>query len=529
MIIPRVKSETRSKQIATFSLPLKVFCADAPSTDLLAVWLEFRPDLPLLLCDARAEADVILSVQPNCSRFDEFYSLSVTESSVTVIFKDYLGGRNALATLSQLFVVADGAVTCPVLRISDWPDSSFRALMLDPARRFIPVPDLKRCILRMAMCKMTKLRLHLSDAGGYCLRSEAYPDFPSQDGLYYSVEEMKEVIAYAATLGVDIIPEFDIPAHARVLLQYAPHLSCEVEIPENMTNYVACVSNEALYEFLTPIFAELAEIFPYEYIHIGTDEIAMRDTDHFHHWNECPRCQAFCRENGIENETELFYYFLRRMYGIITSLGKKMMMWNDNIDISKSPELPRDILIEFWRVAGKNRGPREGCSMARFLEEGFTVVNADYPNTYIDLYIRWEKLRTWNPVIAPADLPEAAHQILGGDMCAWGDTRPNINYYDFIFLAALPAFADRTWKHAPVLDDKQFELGLTRHILGQSVPEDFNLFDTVNGIIITYKDLTFFRPDADLAAFQGVLDGITPENELQREALAVYGKYVKNA
>jgi len=193
-------------------------------------------------------------------------------------------------------------------------------------------------------------------------------------------------------------------------------------------------------------------------------------------------------------------------------------MWNDNIDISVSPELPRDILIEFWRVAGENRGPREGCSMQRFLEEGFTVVNADYPEAYIDLYVQWDRVKHWDIRQRPAQAGELSHLVIGGETCAW----ETANHYDQSLLSGLGVFGDRFWNTSPITDEKAFTLALTRLLLGKTLPEDFDLYDYCKSVIYVEMDRKLYKEDADREALRTVLSAIEPKNPVEAYAKNVY-------
>jgi hypothetical protein len=225
---------------------------------------------------------------------------------------------------------------------------------------------------------------------------------------------------------------------------------------------------------------------------------------------QCKVCNARFRPLGYETLLPRYYYFVNRVYDIIHDLGKKMIMWNDQIDISVDPPIPHDILIEFWRVAAPHRGPVEGCSMQRFLEEGFEVINADYPNTYIDLYMRWKRLKDWNPTADPADAGPYAYRVLGGETCAWEVN--NYSHYRHALYFAFPTFGDRLWNTAaPLCDDRETMLALTRACLGCSVPHDFDLFSYLNGVPLgDAKKMAgaIFSQDADREALRAALQAL---------------------
>ena len=265
------------------------------------------------------------------------------------------------------------------------------------------------------------------------------------------------------------------------------------------------------------MLAEIAALFPCKYIHIGTDEIEMRDLVDItpalvSHTLECEVCNSFFGPMGIDTLQERFYWFLRRVYKTVSALGKRMMMWNDWIDISKSPDLPRDILIEFWRVAAEQRGPREGCSMQRFLEEGFEVVNADFPNTYVEEYATWEQLKPWDFRKDPADADAYPHRVVGVDMCAWGYAQ--YEFFKYTIPYAVLAYGDKSRNRLPIEDDVAARRALTKGILGCDVPENFDLFDYMDGVPL--GDAMFKKcvlaENADLDALLAILQSLSHQS-----------------
>lgn len=193
------------------------------------------------------------------------------------------------------------------------------------------------------------------------------------------------------------------------------------------------------------------------------------------------------KREGIDqnNDTEMFYYFVRRVYNILLKLGKRVIMWNDNIDISQSPDLPRDILIHFWRIAATDRGPVEGCSMERFLEEGFEVLNSWYPETYIerDFYDNNdETIKVWSPISVPLHDSKYNAQIKGGEPCAWGEYK-GLEHYDWTLPTSIMLFGDRLWNYKPNDDAEEFGIAGTRYQLGIHTPEKFNLFEIFGGFM----------------------------------------------
>ena len=520
MFLPKVKNERLiSDKQMTLSFPLKVWCGDRPSRNLLPVLHEMMP-YGSFVQSAREDADVTVCVTPGFIQRPEFYTVTCVDGKIDVMATDCRGLINAAATLAQAIRFEDGKFVIPEIAITDHPDSSWRSVMLDPARHVIPMDEVHAIILGMAKSKYNKLHLHLCDHQGFSYFSDTYPELPLSPGTTYTKDDLREIVAYAGMFGIDVIPEIDLPAHSFHLTKKFDYLKCHSEDEENggkpLSGWNICIGNEESYTYIKNILSELAEIFPYEYIHMGTDEIYMDDIDREPRITsctcQCKVCNARFLPMGYNTLLPRFYYFVNRVYNIVGDLGKKMMMWNDQIDISDgAPDIPRDILIEFWRVAMPHRGPVEGCSMQAFVEAGFEVVNADYPNTYVDLYMKWNKLKDWNLRKNPADAPAVDFRILGGETCAWEGN--NYPHYRHALYFTFPTFGDRCWNvETPLTEDKETMLALTRACLGASAPADFDLFSYLKGVPLgdAYRmEGKIFAEDADLSVLRATLENLS--------------------
>lgn len=531
MFIPRVKSEKISSSESKLKFPKRIFFADAEAKKIELVLQEMLPYSKFKTVSTAGASDFIFETRPGISDKAEYYELYSKDAKVTVFAKDFRGLVNSVATLAQMislkndeFYILDG-------EIRDYPDKPFRSFMIDTGRKYIPIDEFKAQILMMAKAKMNKLHIHISDAQGYPIEFESYPLLPSPDkeGRKYTKDEIRDLVNYAGAFGIDVIPEIDMPGHSFGLVGAYPELRCQTKKKPN--GWVMCMGKEESYEYVRKILTEITELFPYEYIHVGTDEIDMRDVKakrgyEMQDWERCEICKRRSRELKLKTVTDKFYYFLRRVYDIVTSLGKKMMMWNDNIDISKSPELPRDILIEFWRVAAENRGPRENCSMQRFIDEGFEVINADYPNTYIDRpeYVNWENLKNWDLTKVPADAGDRAYQILGGETCAWDVQK----HWAHSIYTVVPAFADRCYNLCPVSDEEAFKTALTKFALGVSCPEGLNIFGRyVKDIVMTNNDCKILAENCDKEGFKTVLKSLRKQCPNEKLVTRAYLKRIK--
>ena len=183
---------------------------------------------------------------------------------------------------------------------------------------------------------------------------------------------------------------------------------------------------------------------------------------------------------------EEFYYLMRRCREICISHGKKMMMWSDQLDVSREEvDLPRDILMEFWRVAGRGRGPHDGCSLEKLLQKGYTAINAFYKYAYVDEehYLSSEKLKTWTPYTQPEQSPEVKANMIGGELCIWyfANKEANGKYYAYTFPPTLAVFGDKLWGLGEREYTDEYKAALSEYIFGNDGFTD--IFECVGDII----------------------------------------------
>ncbi len=503
MIIPRIKKEKALGFSHTLPEILSVYTCDSPGEKAYDVLRIFLPTVIFVKAARRADAHIVFECRPAVTKNSEKYEIHAGNLPITVHYRAFPGARNAASTLAQLLRRTDGGYTLEAADIEDEPDCEIRSILLDSARTLIPVPVMKDNIIRLALAKYNLIHFHLSDSQGLAFKSDVYPQIDGPHHEQYTKAELREIIEFGERMGIEFMPEIEFPAHASRILHDLPELACK-PIHDELCPWVMCAGSEATYTYLENIYTELAEIFQNSrFIHVGTDEIAMMDRSDTHPvWHDCAVCRAMCEREGIDSTsvTEIFYYMLRRVYGIITKLGRRMVMWNDNIDIAKSPELPRDILILFWRVAGKNRGPREGCSMRRFLEEGFECLNSYYPECYIerDFYANNdETIRRWTPVSfptedpgliekninsVPIEDPALAAQVLGGGPCAWGEEN-GLGHFMWSLPSSILLYGDRLWNTGVCEDREAFGRAATRWALGIDTPDGFDVYREFGGFM----------------------------------------------
>lgn len=281
----------------------------------------------------------------------EAYTLQVHSKGVSITGATAAGVFYGLQTLDQLLRADASAACCdavPLLTIDDQPRTHVRELMLDPARTFIPFEELKRFVAEMARYKYNALHLHLVDDQAWRIEIKAYPELTAKASArvgmddmlvpiagFYTQEQMRDLVAYAASYHVQVVPEIEMPGHEVAAIHVLPQLTCGAkQVPIRTTcgvsNELLCPGNEFTYTFLGRVFSELADIFPSPYVHLGGDEAGNPALDC---WTHCDRCRALKRQLGIttddrsENWRLQQYLFDRVIDTLRTKHGKTPMFW----------------------------------------------------------------------------------------------------------------------------------------------------------------------------------------------------------
>lgn len=481
MLFPRVKHQTKYATEFALSAPLTLKTegfADKAKTALSI----FLPYAKVELCD-----DAVI-IAKNTLQEKERYTLLAKNGRIEIAYGDYTGLRNALATLSQLVVKRDGALYIKETEIDDCPEASHRGIMLDPARKPMDFERLKYDLIVAAKCKMNVFHFHFAEAEGIAVRMDCLPNSAFHEDAY-TKEQIKELNELCDVLALEIIPEFDMPGHSFKLTSAFPNLCCKGNI-EKRSDWVICAGNEDTYALYEKIIAETFELFPSgRYFHMGGDELEMLDEgaeylNYRCHWDDCDTCRALMQKEGIDRRG-LYYYFVNRINAIVKKHGRRMIMWNDQVDCTRPRGIDADVIMDYWRVAGRGRGPVEGCSMQKLLDYGYDVINCNYPDTYVDFesYMTTDKLAGWHWHERPECKPENKAQILGSEVNAWEyGNEKEYSHYAHSLPSAIALMADKLWmgdKHNYTVADR---IALTRTLLGACVPEGFNVFDAIGSI-----------------------------------------------
>lgn len=496
-VVPRPRRAKTTGDAVSLTLPFGL-AADARVDSTVIALLERLleretndPDATVRASEGDADVRLVLADEASDAFDDpEGYVLEVDEDGVTIKATTETGLRRGCQTLVTALSTAAEAGEGPAVdwelpacTVEDWPSTSWRGFMVDPARGYLQIDRVKRRIDQAARAKYNRLHIHLLDDEGYALESQAYPklnqDLDGTERRAYSPADVEELVDYADRRGIEILPEVDVPAHAEHVLERYPELQCTVEDGEPADRTI-CIGTEETYEFVETLLEEVIELFPFDVVHIGGDEWEM----HGHSWDECSACAEKMAADGSESDTEHFYAFVRHLHDFLDERDRRTMMWNDQIDISESPDLPRDIQIQFWRVAAHGRGPVEGCSMERFLEEGFEVVNSYVYAAYVRGWISEDYMLGWAPRRRPTVPADRESQVVGGELLAWEPSSVvRRKYFERALPSAIPIFADRLWNGSPVEDREEFAQSVTRHAVGPYVPDGFDMYSELGGII----------------------------------------------
>ncbi len=366
---------------------------------------------------------------------DESYELDVTSSGAKLNAPTTLGAIRGLQTFLQLVEITAKGFAAPAVTIKDQPRFPWRGTMIDVSRHFIPLDVLKRNLDGMAAVKMNVLHWHLSDDQGFRAESKVFPKLTGMGsyGMYYTQDEIRDLIAYAHDRGIRVLPEFDIPGHSRSWVIGYPELASG---PGPFTledgDPILDPTRESTYKFLEKFLAEMAKLFPDAYFHIGGDEVDGKQ------WDANPQIKSFMQAHGMKKNDDLQAYFNQRLQKILAKNHKIMVGWDEILH----PDLPKTIVVHSWR------GQK---SLAEAAKQGYSgLLSSGY---YLDLM--WPAARHYavDPMTnetASLSAEEKTH-ILGGESCQWAEwvTPENIDSHIWPRNAVV---AERLWSAQSVTD-----------------------------------------------------------------------------
>lgn len=413
------------------------------------------------------------------------YSLKIGKDGVVIEGDTYAGTFYGLQTLMQLLPVgkttAFKSLPLPYITIEDYPRFNYRGLHLDVSRHFFPVAFIKKYIDYISYHKMNYFHWHLTDDQGWRIEIKKYPELTNTGawrhgtiigrypgtgndniryGGFYTQDEVREVVRYAAERHITVIPEIEMPGHASAAIASYPFLSCfpakETVIPANPSEAskrvdgkkvqetwgvfedVFCAGNDSTFLFLENVLSEVLELFPSRYIHAGGDECPKSN------WKKCPKCQARIRAEGLKDEHELQSYFIQRMEKYLNAKGRVLIGWDEILEGGLAP----NAVVMSWR------GESGGIEAAK--QKHYVIMTPQKPMYFDHTQTRNEDSVTiggYNPLEAvyayepiPKELDEAAARfVLGAQANLWAEYLKNPSKVEYMLFPRLSALSEALW------------------------------------------------------------------------------------
>jgi hexosaminidase len=403
---------------------------------------------------------------------DERYQLMVTPFNAIIRAPNPTGIFHGVQTLRQMLDAGGKSrpASIPAAVIEDAPRYPWRGISFDCARHFVSKEMVKRYIELLAYHKMNVFHWHLTDDQGWRIEIKKYPrlteigawrdEFGERHGGFYTQDDIREVVAYAKSRYVTVVPEIEMPGHATSALAAYPEFSCTgepltVEPVWGVFPNLFCAGKEETFTFLEDVLREVAALFPSPYLHIGGDE-AAKDK-----WKICPRCQKRIKDEGLADEAALQGYFSRRMDTFIHSIGRTMIGWDEILEGKPSPTA----IVESWRGM---EGAVEGASAGhQIISAPSGFVYFDYPELDEHAHISWMRVtdlaKTYSFEATPKELtPAQASFILGGECAIWTE---HIREYelDYKLFPRLCAFCETVWTPGERRDWSDFSRRMETH------------------------------------------------------------------
>lgn len=428
---------------------------------------------------------------------DEEYRLRVTPDSILITAADSAGWRHALSTLQQL---AAGRRRLPCVTVNDWPSYRWRGAMIDVSRHCFPIDFLKKQVDLLSRFKLNRLHLHLTDAGGWRMQIDRYPRLTSATafrtqsswqrwwidgdrrycqegdsgayGGYYTKDQLRSLVAYAAARGVTVVPEIEMPGHSEEVQAAYPELCCRSS--NDSLNRLfqrsgdLCPGKELTYEFLENVLTEVMEVFPSAYIHVGGDEANMTA------WPACDDCQARLRELGTTGPHALQAYLIRRVADFLRRHGRRLIAWDEVV----ADSVPPGVTVQVWHKDDAARqAVAKGCevilSPARYC---YLNNNQDAPgteagvsgNSYLPLREVWQ--------LRPHEMLADTTRVAGVEGCLWTEYVESPEAVEHMLYPRLLSLAETAWSGGPQGTYDAFReraLDVTRQLRAQGV----NAFD----------------------------------------------------
>lgn len=451
---------------------------------------------------------ITLQAEPIAAANPEAYELEITRKAVVVRARGeaglFYGVQSMLQMADAMNPMADAmsatfasvrlpdSIRLPAVRIADEPRFQYRGLMLDESRHFFGKAAVKQTLDSMAYLKMNRFHWHLTDSQGWRVEIKKYPRLTEVGGrgrgvvkgapTFYTQEDIRELVAYAAARHIMIVPEIDMPGHATAATKSYPEISGGDD--PKRPGFTFNPAKEETYAFLTDVLAELAELFPGPYINLGGDEVFFGNAA----WKTDPQILKFTREQGLRDELDLEHYFVRRMAAAVNNMGRLTMGWDD---IGAAGIPPHGSVLLWWH----HEKPQV---LTRSVKDGFPVVLCPRDPCYFD-FIQYPGLEVgrkeyggkavtntlesvynfpdrWTKALVPRDCEK---RVLGVEACLWSETIPSVMRLQYLLYPRLAALAEDGWTQPERKDYADFEsrAKVFMNYLAARGIYYFNLFD----------------------------------------------------
>jgi hexosaminidase len=483
-VIPQPASVVQLPGALYLPLPVAIAVADPAlggEAALLQAYLE-QLGIPAGQGETKDLPGVRLALDPSLAA--GAYRLVIDAQGIGLDGANAAAVLNGAQTLRQLLFHAEATgegLVVPAQRIEDRPRFGYRGMHLDVSRHFFDLAFIKRYLDLMALHRMNVFHWHLTDDQGWRLESRAFPRLTQvgatragtvrghthdagavsdgkPHGGYYTWEQVREVVAYAAARHITVIPEIDVPGHASAMLAAYPELGCTGRAPKVQTHFgifpeILCPT-ETTFTFLETLFAEVAALFPGPYIHIGGDEVREDQ------WRECAECTAIMQREGLADYAALRGWFVNRTERIVNRLGKRIIGWDEILDGDVRPSAT----VMSWR------GTEGGIAAAR---AGHDVIMTPLQHVYFDFYqshavdeppaihglTRLRDVYRFNPV-PDTLLPAQRQHILGAQGNLWTEYVPDAAIAERMVLPRMSALAEVLWTPQEARDFDDFAVRL---------------------------------------------------------------------
>lgn len=431
---------------------------------------------------------------------NDAYILQVGKGGVTIEGDTYAGTFYGMQTLLQLLPVGQTSkiqsLSIPYVTINDYPRFEYRGLHLDVSRHFFPVTFVKKYIDYIAYHKMNFFHWHLTDDQGWRIEIKKYPNLTNTGawrngtiigrypgtgndnvryGGFYTEDEVREIVRYAADRHITVIPEIEMPGHASAAIAAFPFLSCfpqkETVIPTNPSQVsrqlkgkkvqetwgvfedVFCAGKDSTFQFLQDVLTEVLDLFPSRYIHVGGDECPKSN------WKKCPACQARIRSEGLKDEHELQSYFIQRMEKFLNAKGRTLIGWDEILEGGLAP----NAVVMSWR--GEGGGIEAAKQKHNVIMTPQKPVYFDHTQTRnedsvtIGGYNSLEAVYAYEPI--PRQLDSASGRfILGAQANLWAEYLKNPSKVEYMLFPRLSALSEVLWSPKEKRSWKDFETRL---------------------------------------------------------------------